>query len=50
MKFLMNNSDFELEPIDNIDVLKDDGEVGYVSILPDKYDMDGFFICKMKKK
>lgn len=50
MKFMMNNSDFSLEEIGNIDVFKEEGQSGYINILPDKYDMDGFFICKMRKK
>lgn len=48
--FLEKNSEFEIEPIelgsvDNIIKHKE----GFVTILPNKY-MDGFFICKLRRK
>lgn len=49
MKFLINHEDFSLEPIENINMFKEEGQSGYLKILPDKYEMDGFFICKMRK-
>ena len=48
-KFLKNHKDFLIDKPKTIDCLPnlENGEM--INILPDKYDMDGFFICRMKK-
>lgn len=48
--FLEKNSEFEIEPIDlgSVDNIIKHKE-GFVTILPNKY-MDGFFICKLRRK
>lgn len=48
-KFLSENSEFMLDSIERVDIEIDTLESGYMSIYPDKNDMDGFFICRMKK-
>ncbi|MDO4813839.1 MAG: 16S rRNA (cytosine(967)-C(5))-methyltransferase RsmB [Gemella sp.] len=46
-KFLKNNVDFTIEPIniENIETI----DKGMIRILPDEYNCDGFFICKLIK-
>ncbi|MEG0250174.1 MAG: 16S rRNA (cytosine(967)-C(5))-methyltransferase RsmB [Peptostreptococcus sp.] len=48
-RFLEENKNFTLEPINNIEIKDKISDSGYVNIYPDESDMDGFFICKMKK-
>ncbi len=51
VNWFLKNFDFELEPINlssikNIKSAKD----GYVQILPNMFETDGFFIAKFKRK
>ncbi|WP_101772664.1 16S rRNA (cytosine(967)-C(5))-methyltransferase RsmB [Peptostreptococcus faecalis] len=47
--FLNDNKDFTLDIIDNVMIDKETQKDGYLKILPNKHNMDGFFICRMKK-
>ena len=45
--FLDSHAEFELEPFS---VGKFRCETGYITLLPDEYPTDGFFIAKLKRK
>lgn len=48
-EFLKENNNFELVPIDNINVDLDNEDKGYLKIYPNIHGMDGFFISKLKR-
>lgn len=48
-KFLKENDNFELVPIENINIDLDNQEKGYIKIYPNIHGMDGFFIAKLKR-
>lgn len=48
-KFLMNHPDFTRENLPLPEVIENDGS-GMLTLLPGKYDTDGFFICKLRRK
>nr|WP_308551046.1 16S rRNA (cytosine(967)-C(5))-methyltransferase RsmB [uncultured Peptostreptococcus sp.] len=48
-KFLSNHEDFILDDISHVDKSLELDNKGLIKILPDQQDMDGFFICRMKK-
>ena len=48
-KFLEENQEFNLEAIENINLESSTLASGYINIYPDEFNMDGFFICKLKK-
>ncbi|WP_449024274.1 16S rRNA (cytosine(967)-C(5))-methyltransferase RsmB [Peptostreptococcus stomatis] len=48
-RFLNNHKDFDLDDLGPIKEFLGIGDMGLVKILPDRYEMDGFFICRMKK-
>ena len=48
-EFLKNNNDFALEDISKYIFWKDKGHEGYIQILQSTYNIDGFFIAKLKK-
>ncbi|WP_455525843.1 16S rRNA (cytosine(967)-C(5))-methyltransferase RsmB [Peptostreptococcus stomatis] len=48
-RFLNNHKDYELDDLGPIKEFLGIGDKGLVKILPDRYEMDGFFICRMKK-
>ena len=48
-RFLAEHDEFSLDEIEGTDIDMDTLESGYMSIYPDKNDMDGFFICRLKK-
>lgn len=48
-KFLKENPNYELVPIEGINVDPDEQEKGYIKIYPNVHGMDGFFIAKMKE-
>lgn len=48
-KFLKENPNYELVPIEGINVDPDEQEKGYIKIYPNVHGMDGFFIAKMKR-
>lgn len=48
-RFLNNHKDFDLDDLGPIKEFLGIGDKGLVKILPDRYEMDGFFICRMKK-
>lgn len=48
-RFLNNHKDFDLDDLGSIKEFLGIGDKGLVKILPDRYEMDGFFICRMKK-
>lgn len=48
-KFLKENENFELVPIENINIDLDNQEKGYIKIYPNIHGMDGFFIAKLKR-
>lgn len=48
-RFLANHKDYELDDLGSVKEFLGIGDKGLVKILPDQYDMDGFFICRMKK-
>ena len=47
--FLNENNNFELVPIDEVNVDLDNQEKGYLKIYPNIHGMDGFFIAKLKR-
>ncbi|QWQ39452.1 16S rRNA (cytosine(967)-C(5))-methyltransferase RsmB [Gemella sp. zg-570] len=47
-KFLEKNKNFKLDKITTDGIVKE-YKAGMISILPDEYNCDGFFICKMRK-
>ena len=47
--FLNENNNFELVPIDEVNVDLDNQEKGYLKIYPNIHGMDGFFISKLKR-
>ena len=47
--FLKENDNFELVPIDEVNVDLDNQEKGYLKIYPNIHGMDGFFIAKLKR-
>lgn len=48
-RFLANHKDYELDDLGSVKEFLGIGDKGLVKILPDRYEMDGFFICRMKK-
>ena len=48
-RFLANHKDYELDDLGSVKEFLGIGDKGLVKILPDQYEMDGFFICRMKK-
>ncbi|MGL4797381.1 MAG: 16S rRNA (cytosine(967)-C(5))-methyltransferase RsmB [Paraclostridium sp.] len=48
-KFLRENENFELVPIENINIDLENQEKGYIKIYPNIHGMDGFFIAKLKR-
>lgn len=48
-QFLETNKNFELVPIENINIDLDNQEKGYIKIYPNIHGMDGFFIAKLKR-
>ena len=48
-QFLSQNENFELVPIENINVDLDNQNKGYLKIYPNIHGMDGFFISKLKR-
>lgn len=47
--FLKENSDFELEPIENIKIDLENQHKGYIKLYPNIHGTDGFFISKIRK-
>ena len=48
-RFLANHKDYELDDLGSVKEFLGIGDKGLVKILPDQYEMDGFFISRMKK-
>ncbi|EFM64187.1 ribosomal RNA small subunit methyltransferase B [Peptostreptococcus stomatis DSM 17678] len=48
-RFLANHKDFDLDDLGSVKEFLGIGDKDLVKILPDRYEMDGFFICRMKK-
>lgn len=48
-RFLNNHKDYELDDLGSVKEFLGIGDKGLVKILPDRYEMDGFFISRMKK-
>ena len=48
-RFLNNHKDFDLDDLGPIKEFLGIGDKSLVKILPDRYEMDGFFISRMKK-
>ena len=46
-EFLQKNKNFELAPINEVNVDLDNQEKGYMKIYPNVHEMDGFFISKL---
>ena len=49
-KFLKKNNNFVLEKISIDNSIIKEYKKGMIKILPDEYECDGFFICKLRKK
>lgn len=47
--FIAENKNFELEPIDEINVDLDNQDKGYLKIYPNIHGIDGFFIAKLRR-
>ncbi|KXZ39602.1 16S rRNA (cytosine967-C5)-methyltransferase [Alkalithermobacter thermoalcaliphilus JW-YL-7 = DSM 7308] len=47
--FLKENENFELEPIENINIDLENQHKGYISLYPNIHGVDGFFIAKMRR-
>lgn len=48
-RFLSENQDFSLDSIENLNLDSSTLDSGYINIYPDEFEMDGFFICRLKK-
>jgi 16S rRNA (cytosine967-C5)-methyltransferase len=48
-KFLNENENFKLEPIDNVKIDLENEDKGYLKIYPNIHGIDGFFIAKLKR-
>ena len=48
-EFLENNENFELVPIEEVNIDLDNQDKGYIKIYPNIHGMDGFFIAKLKR-
>ncbi len=48
-RFLSENKNFSLDSIDGLNLESSTLSNGYINIYPDEFDMDGFFICRLKK-
>lgn len=48
-RFLKENENFKLVPIENINIDLENQEKGYIKIYPNIHGMDGFFIAKLKR-
>ncbi len=48
-KFLIQNKDFKLEKIDEVNIDLENQQNGYLKIYPNIHGMDGFFIAKLKR-
>ena len=49
--FLANHSEFKIDPISELDYLSESlQENGTIQILPNHYNTDGFYICRLVKK
>ena len=48
-EFIKNNENFELVPINEVNVDLDNEDKGYLKIYPNIHGMDGFFITKLRK-
>ncbi|WP_195939826.1 16S rRNA (cytosine(967)-C(5))-methyltransferase RsmB [Romboutsia sp. 1001713B170131_170501_G6] len=48
-EFIKTNNNFELVPIDEVNVDLDNQDKGYLKIYPNIHGMDGFFIAKLRK-
>ena len=48
-KFLIENKDFKLEKIDEVNIDLENQQNGYLKIYPNIHGMDGFFIAKLKR-
>ena len=48
-EFLQKNKNFELTPIEDINIDLDNQEKGYMKIYPNVHGMDGFFISKLTR-
>ncbi|OPJ56909.1 16S rRNA (cytosine(967)-C(5))-methyltransferase RsmB [Alkalithermobacter paradoxus] len=48
-KFLRKNSNFELEPIENVKIDLENQSNGYIKLYPNIHGMDGFFIAKIRR-
>ncbi|MBC2575644.1 16S rRNA (cytosine(967)-C(5))-methyltransferase RsmB [Peptostreptococcus canis] len=49
-RFLSENRDFQMERIDLNNIESESLKEGFIQILPNTNKMDGFFICKLKKR
>ena len=47
--FLDENDNFELVPINEVNIDLDNQDSGYIKIYPNIHGMDGFFIAKLKR-